>query len=390
MHEQLADDNAGTGKPFVLSEQHRTDTIASTSILRRLVEPTVNGPTGACAGNATCGTVTVTTGTAAGPYTGNLVATPNAGGAATTPVSLSVLTPAVLRIAKATPVSPTVTPQPAELNCSVFNDGETGITSISYSGPASNEHHWSTGPCAGGRSAAGVLNVKTAYGSRNLAGLRRRRRTPVLLSPQSFNLVVLTLLRHSRFRGMFQQLANDDANGSYIELHPGQVGQSALSSISYSTIAGVGINGPTGPCAAGATCGIMIATSGTTTGTYGRHARAYPKRWKPNLPADQSGRQRTVRHHLRQFYASHHDLLGLGILTRSAMTTPLLSLSRRVASSGTTPLAMPRSREAVPVWPAIRLELPPHAPSWSLPLEIATSSRWGRASPIWAVRDSAR
>lgn len=51
---------------------------------------TVSGPTGSCAAQATCGTVTVTTPTAQGSYVGTLIATPASGSAASAPISLVV------------------------------------------------------------------------------------------------------------------------------------------------------------------------------------------------------------------------------------------------------------------------------------------------------------
>jgi hypothetical protein len=50
----------------------------------------VSGPTGPCAGGASCGTVTVTTGTAPGTYSGTLTATPNTGSAASQAINLVV------------------------------------------------------------------------------------------------------------------------------------------------------------------------------------------------------------------------------------------------------------------------------------------------------------
>ena len=51
---------------------------------------TVSGPTGACAAGASCGTVTVTSATTAGSYSGTLTAKPNVGTAGTAAVSLEV------------------------------------------------------------------------------------------------------------------------------------------------------------------------------------------------------------------------------------------------------------------------------------------------------------
>lgn len=59
-------------------------------------DTTVAGPTGACAPGAACGSVTVTTGTAAAVYSGTLTATPDSGTAASQAVNLTVKPAAAL------------------------------------------------------------------------------------------------------------------------------------------------------------------------------------------------------------------------------------------------------------------------------------------------------
>ncbi|HYD82137.1 MAG TPA: FG-GAP-like repeat-containing protein, partial [Paucimonas sp.] len=53
-------------------------------------------------------------------------------------------------------------------------------------------------------------------------------------------------------------------------------GQSGVSSISYATAAGTSVTGPTGACAAGATCGTVKVTTGTSAGTYSGSVTATP------------------------------------------------------------------------------------------------------------------
>src|SRR5439155_605036 len=53
-------------------------------------------------------------------------------------------------------------------------------------------------------------------------------------------------------------------------------GQTAASSISYTTASGTTVSGPTGACAAGATCGTVTVTTSTSAGTYSGSVTATP------------------------------------------------------------------------------------------------------------------
>jgi YD repeat-containing protein len=99
---------------------------------------TVSGPTAACAAGAVCGTATVTSGTAVGPYAGTLVATPAGGGAVSQLYSLQVTTPS------------TGGGGPAAITIKNTGAGTIGnvVMSLAYIG---------TGGCSGGTTNFGNL-----------------------------------------------------------------------------------------------------------------------------------------------------------------------------------------------------------------------------------------
>jgi hypothetical protein len=133
---------------------------------------TVSGPTGTCAANSTCGTVTVTSGTAAGTYSGTLTATPNAGSGASKAVTLVVnqpSTPAALALSACTNTSPTTSPTAATLRCTLSNTGQTAINSISYSAIASTTVSGPTGACAA-NATCGMVTVTSATSAGTYSG----------------------------------------------------------------------------------------------------------------------------------------------------------------------------------------------------------------------------
>lgn len=91
---------------------------------------TVSGPTGGCASGAVCGTVTLTTGTAAATYSGTLTAIPNSGVAATQPVSLLVAPPPQ---ASFSPVSGTALSASSSQLCKeprVYRNATVSVTNV--------------------------------------------------------------------------------------------------------------------------------------------------------------------------------------------------------------------------------------------------------------------
>jgi hypothetical protein len=119
-----------------------------------------SGPTGACAAGTNCGTVIVTTSTAAGTYSGTLTATPNVGGAATQAVNLVVRTPAALALSSCSGISPTTTPNTARLICTLSNNGQTAASSISYTTASGTTVAGPTGACAA-NTTCGTVTVTT-------------------------------------------------------------------------------------------------------------------------------------------------------------------------------------------------------------------------------------
>lgn len=135
---------------------------------------TISGPTGACAANATCGAVTLTSGTSAGPYTGTLTATPNTGIAASVTVNLVVNPPGVqpvltLSCASSTPQS---TPTAATTTCTLGNTGNAAASGITYTVNSATVGMSASGPatCAAGSTNCGVVNVSSGTGANTYSG----------------------------------------------------------------------------------------------------------------------------------------------------------------------------------------------------------------------------
>ncbi|WP_431286658.1 hypothetical protein [Roseateles chitinivorans] len=235
---------------------------------------TVAGPTGSCAAQSACGTVTVTSGTGAGAYAGTLTATPNVGGAAQTAVNLTVLTPPQLSLSACAVNSPTTTPSAASISCTIGNSGQAALASIAYAPVASATVSGPTGACAGG-AVCGTVTVTTAaaagvYGGSLTAtpntggGVSQPLDLRVLTQPQLVlgNCASVTPTTSPAAATMNCTVTN--------------VGQTATASIVYGAPAGVGVAGPAGPCGAGASCGIVTLTTGTGAGTYAGMLTATP------------------------------------------------------------------------------------------------------------------
>jgi hypothetical protein len=224
----------------------------------------IAGPTGACAAGATCGTVTLTTGTAGGTYAGTLTATPNAGSAAAVQVSLTVNGQAALSMS-CSGGGATTTPTPATLSCALANSGQTAIASVSYSSIPGATVSGPTGACAAGASC-GTVTVTTGTAAGTYTGTLTA--TPNTGSPASaaVNLQVRTAptLSLSCSGGAATTTPTPASMSCTIT----NTGQTAAASLSYSSIVGTTISGPTGACAAGASCGTVTVTSGSAAGTY--------------------------------------------------------------------------------------------------------------------------
>ncbi len=227
----------------------------------------VVGPTGSCTAGASCGSVTVTSGTAVGTYSGTLSATPNTGTGATQTINLSVVTPPALELSSCAANSPTISPTPATLTCTLSNTGGAAATSVSYTQPAGTTVSGPTGACAAGANC-GTVTVSSANAAGSYGGTLTA--TPSGGSPASrvFSLQVNPAPAALQFSGCSSTSPTITPTAAGMTCTLSNVGGSGVTSVSYSTAAGTTVSGPTGACAAGATCGPVTVTSGATAGTY--------------------------------------------------------------------------------------------------------------------------
>lgn len=226
----------------------------------------VAGPTGPCAAGAQCGTVTVTSSTGAWTYVGTLTATPNTGGAAQVTVNLMVQSPPQIALTGCTVNSPTTTPSPASISCTVSNTGEAGASAIGYRTISGTSVTGPIGACAGG-STCGTMTVTTSGDAGTYAGT-------LLVSPNAGGSATMPV----DLRVLTQpQLVLGNCSSTSPTTTPTaatmtctltNVGQTATSAIGYAAPSGMTVAGPIGACGAGAQCGTVTLSSGTSAGIY--------------------------------------------------------------------------------------------------------------------------
>ncbi len=235
---------------------------------------TVVGPTGACAGGAICGTVTVTAGTAATLYSGTLTVTSSASSSVSTPVSLLVNTPPALSLTACTSTSPTVFPTAASMSCTLSNTGQTSARTISYGAIANATVSGPLGECFAnsvcGKVSVTVGDVIGQYSGNLTAtpGVGTGATVPVNLTvgpPAGLTLTGCTSTTPTTAPTPATMTCTLNNTGSVL-----------VSSITYPPITGATVNGPKGPCAANATCGPVTVTSGIIAAIYSGTLTATP------------------------------------------------------------------------------------------------------------------
>jgi len=241
---------------------------------------TVSGPTAACAAGASCGSVTVTSGTAAGTYSGTLTASPNAGSAASISVNLvvnSATAPAALAFSACSSTSPTSTPTPATLTCTLSNTGQTATSSIGYSAISGATVSGPTGACAA-NSACGTVTVTSGTAVGTYGGTLTATPNAGSAASTPVSLVVNSAPTPAAlaFSACSSASPTTAPTAASQTCTLSNTGQTAISSISYSTISGATVSGPTGSCGGNAACGSVTVTSGTTAGTYSGTLTATP------------------------------------------------------------------------------------------------------------------
>jgi hypothetical protein len=235
---------------------------------------TASGPA-TCSANAVCGTVTITSGTAAGSYSGTVTTTPSpTGTAASSNVSLVVLTPPNLSFSSCTSNSPTVNPTAATKQCMLSNNGQTAVTGISYAAPAGVT---ATGPstCAA-NAACGTVTITSGTTAGTYAGAVSATPSPAgTAANDSVNLVVSLTPPSLSFGSCASNSPTITPTAATSQCTLSNSGQTAVTGISYAAPAGFTATGPS-TCAGNATCGTVTITSGTAAGTYAGTISAVP------------------------------------------------------------------------------------------------------------------
>ena len=225
---------------------------------------TVAGPTGACASGAVCGTVTVTSGTAPGVYSGTLTATPNSGSAASIAVSLQVRTAPVIALSCGTG-TPTTAPTPANLSCTVTNNGQSTANVLSYTAPAGVTVSGAAGPCAAGTSCGTVVVTSGTAVGRYEGWLTV---TPDIGTGANAPVNLIVFAPPAMTLACPTYVSSTTPNPAVMNCTLSNDGGTAVNSISYNGFPGVTVTGPTGACGGYLICGTVTITSGTAQGTY--------------------------------------------------------------------------------------------------------------------------
>ncbi|MBC3879965.1 VCBS repeat-containing protein [Undibacterium sp. LX40W] len=240
---------------------------------------TVSGPTGSCAAYSTCGAVNITTGSAANLYNGTLTITPNTGSGTSTAVNLQVTNKAVLQFSGCSINSPSNSPSPASMTCTLSNAGLVDITKIAYSALTGMTVTGPKGLCESG-SDCGTVTITTGTGQGTYTGTLTATSTPNTGSNASIgiNLVVSPPLTPAALS--FASCTSNDStnapNPATTQCMLKNTGQTAVSSISYTSFAGVNVSGPTGACAGGSNCGQVTVTTDASAGNYSGTISASP------------------------------------------------------------------------------------------------------------------
>jgi hypothetical protein len=145
--------------------------ISTLSYSSTLSGSSVSGPTGCAANASNCGAVTVVTPTAAGSYSGTLIATASNGQQTSQPFAgVTVLTQPALALA-ACSSSPSTSPVGATFHCTVINNGQSTATGIAYGSTLSGASvSGPTGSCAGGGATCGTATLTTPGGVGSYSG----------------------------------------------------------------------------------------------------------------------------------------------------------------------------------------------------------------------------
>jgi hypothetical protein len=237
----------------------------------------VNGPTSCAGSTAHCGTVTVTSGTAAGTYAGTLTATPTpSGSGATAGFSLSVNpppTPASLTLSCNSPAA-TTTPTPVTMSCTIGNLGQTAAN-VSYAVPAGFSV---SGPstCAAGTTNCGTVQVTTPTGPATYTGTLTATPSSGTAASAAINLTVNMTPPALTLAGCSSASPAIAPAAASFSCTLGNSGQAAASAIGYAGPANTTVSGPASCAGGNANCGTVTVTTAGSAGTYGGSLSASP------------------------------------------------------------------------------------------------------------------
>jgi hypothetical protein len=171
----------------------------------------------------------------------------------------------------------TFSPTAATLSCTLANTGQTAVSSISYSSIAGVTMSGQPASC-GGNAPCGTLTLTTATGPATYSGTLTAtpntgtaavKAVSMTVNPVALTPAALTLACSGG-------ATTTSPTAATLRCTLANTGQTAVSSISYSSITGVTITGQPASCGANATCGTLTLTTATGPATYSGTLTATP------------------------------------------------------------------------------------------------------------------
>jgi hypothetical protein len=194
----------------------------------------------------------------------------NAPGAASTSGNLLP----ILAIGSCSTLSPTTSPTAATKTCTLSNSGQLGASSISYTTASGTTI---TGPTScGANTTCGTLTVTSGTAAGSYTGtLTATASGHSVSTPISLEVSAAPTPPQLTLTACSSVTPTVAPTPATLSCSVGNYGQTAASSITYSTAAGTTVSGPTS-CSANSTCGTVTVTTGTGAAAYNGTLTATP------------------------------------------------------------------------------------------------------------------
>ncbi|MDO8653461.1 MAG: RHS repeat-associated core domain-containing protein [Undibacterium sp.] len=185
-------------------------------------------------------------------------------------------TPAALTLAcsgGATTTSPTA----ATMSCTVANTGQTAVSSITYSSIPGVALSGQPTSC-GANATCGTVTLTTATAPATYSGTLTATPNAGTAASKAVSMIVNSIASTPAVLSLACSggATTTSPTAATMSCTVANTGQTAVSSITYSSIPGVALSGQPTSCAASATCGTVTLTTATAPATYSGTLTATP------------------------------------------------------------------------------------------------------------------